>query len=64
MNEDQDEGMDKDQDEETDEDQDEGMYEDQDEETDQDQDDATGGAQWALFRVFHCPVDMGRLFNP
>ena len=21
------------------------------------------GTQWALFRVFHCPVDMGKLFN-
>jgi len=50
------EGKNKDQDEETD--------EDQDEEMDEDQDDATGGIQWALFRVFHCPVDMRRLFNP
>ena len=62
---DRDEGE-EDQDEEMDVDQYEETGESQDEETDDDQNDTTGGGQgpWALFRVFHCPVDMGRLFNP
>jgi len=36
----------------------------QGEEMDDDQGDTMGGAQWALFRVFHYPVDMDRLFDP
>ena len=36
----------------------------QDEETDDGQNNTTGGGQWALFQVFHCPIDIGRLFNP
>jgi len=63
-NKDQDEETDEDQDEETDEGQDEETDDDQGEETDDDQGDAAGGAQWALFRVFHYPVDLDRLFDP
>ena len=47
-----------DQDEEMDVDRYEETVESQDEESDGDQNDTTGGGQWALFRVFHCPIDV------
>jgi len=61
---DENEGTIKDEDGSMDEDQDEAMDEDQGEEEGKGQCDAMEGAEWALFRVFHCPIDIGRLLNP
>ena len=46
---------------------DEEMYVDQDEETDEDQDEEADdqgdvAGRWALFRVFHCPINMSKVF--
>ena len=46
------------------EDQDEEMDEDQGEEMGKGQDDIMGGAERVLFRAFHCPINMDRLFIP
>ena len=50
-------------DEEMDENEREEMDDDEDEAMGKGEDDGPGESQWALFRVFHCPIDMGTLFN-
>ena len=60
----QSEEIDSDESEDIGEDQDEEMDEEQGEEMGKGQDDIMGGAEWELFRVFHCPIDMDRLFIP